>query len=67
MSSSKVIDQAGQTQVWKAHYFRHHSEYWDDFDSPEDALSYLEWGREEGALSAVGVVWPDGIERKVRW
>ena len=67
MTSRDVIDQDGQPQVWKAHYWRYHVERWESCDSPEDAVGFLRAGEEDGELLSVGVVWPDGTERAYDW
>lgn len=54
-------------QVWKAHYWRYHSERWEDFDTPQDAIAFLNSGEDHGELSSAGVVWPDGTERAYDW
>jgi hypothetical protein len=65
--SGEIIDQDGQKQVYKAHFWRHYSEEWEEFDSPEEAIAFLNYGEEYGTLSATGVVWPDGTERPYDW
>ena len=62
-----VIDQDGNEQVWKAHYMRYGSEEWEEFGSPEEAISFLNYGEDAGSLSSIGVVWPDGSEREYDW
>lgn len=63
----KVIDQNGNPQIWKAHFWRNYVERWEEFGSVEDAISFLNYGTEYGELSSVGVVWPDGTERPYDW
>lgn len=62
-----VIDQDGQVQVWKAHYWRYHVECWEEFDNPEDAIGFLQVGREQGELADGSVVRPDGTEVAYHW
>lgn len=52
------------SDVWKAHYFRFYVEHWKPFGSLKDAISFLDEGMGSGDLSSVGVVLPDGTERK---
>lgn len=39
----------------EAVYYRHHTAYKQQFDSVEDALSFIEFGEDEGSLFSVGV------------
>lgn len=64
--TAAVIDQDGQPQIWKAHFWQHYVERWSEFDNPEDAFAFLDSGEDDGALSAVGVIDPDGVERTYR-
>ena len=66
-TAGDVIDQDGQRQVWKAHYWQHHVEEWKEFSSPEDAIAFLSYGEGSRSLSSRGVVWPDGSEREYDW
>ena len=62
-----VIDQQGQAQVWKAHYWRYQVEYWHECDSSEEAAAFLSYGEDSGNLSSCGIVWPDGTDRPYDW
>lgn len=56
-------EQRDAGNVYFAHYFRYNSEYRDEFFDPLEAARFLDYGEEEGNLSARGVVYPDGSER----
>lgn len=53
--------------TWTAHFWRYCVEFWEEFDSPEDAIRFLDLGERDGSLSSRGVIWPDGTERVYDW
>lgn len=63
--SGQVIDQDGNPQEFQAHYWRHHCEYHDEFDSADDAMNFLHYQAEDGHLAACCVIDPDGRSRTV--
>jgi hypothetical protein len=57
---SKVIGESGNPQSWKAVYWRHLQRYEHEADSLDAALRFLEYGEDEGSLSAESVLGPAG-------
>ena len=54
-----VIDEQGNQQTWTAVYWRYHSRYEYEADSPEEALSFLKNGEDYGELSSECILGPD--------
>ncbi len=56
-----VVDDQGRRQTWTAHYKRYFVDYDEKCDSLQEAAGFLMSGEDEGALSSVSIVGPDGV------
>lgn len=56
----QIITQDGQALTWTAKYWRYHSQHSETCESLEEAVRFLEYGEDDGALSSESILGPDG-------